>query len=270
MPLKLHYNGLATLYPDASPEALKYLERSRKKVQREQQLKDWASLDPKGDQVRKMIADLDSPKESKKRKFKLNHHSRQQIISSGCYGFEIRKHKVLFITLTYPEIMFRYSGIEGKSDNEALKKFINNLRTNYGLAGYVWVKELTKKGTPHYHMIIDIPYTPITKLNDMWAKVCGFKSKNCVRSDPKNGLVVKRPQDAGFYVAKYISKVKNGSFDKRTYAISNSWQIPTLTFTDDEQIREILRMQTEAEHKTEYTTIINIGYKNSKAIFDSI
>lgn len=265
MPLKLFYNGSAVMYSEQSPDCLKALERAREAKEREAMLNSWNSLTPKEDNVRIIMA-----KEEYKepRNYRIKHHNRQQLISSGIYGHENKNHEVLFLTLTYKNTCFKKATLEEKSKNGDIVKFLNNLRTNYGMKGYEWTKELTKNGTPHYHLLADLPFIDIHKLNKIWTNNAGFKSNNAVRYDPDNGLIVKNPDHAGFYVAKYISKLNSDiAFKSRCYTISNNWQAPILTINDPGQIKSIL-YEAKNVHELEYTTTFNIDRDIGKQIFD--
>lgn len=257
MPVKLYYNGSATLYREPSPDCLKNL-LSPKHRTRDKTIIEHIYAEAKEQAMHTCI-----------RKYHLKHHNRQQIISSGIYGHDNKHNNILFLTLTYPASKFTHNDPE-KSSNQALKNFLNNLRTNYGLKGYVWVKELTKIGTPHYHMIIDLPYVDIRKLNDIWAHNAGIVSKCCVRSDPDHGLIVKTAEQAGFYVCKYITKIRdNCTFDKRVYTISNSWQIPPITIQDDTMIKDIID-HSQYSYQGKYASVLWIGRDYSKQIFQTL
>lgn len=255
MPLKLYYNGSATLYAEPSDDCLKALERARER----RRIPDESLLSSIHREARE-----DS--QAQDRHFRLKHHNRQQIISSGIYGHDTKDNNILFLTLTYPASKFTHEDPE-KSSNEPVKRYLNNLRTNYGMKGYAWVKELTKIGTPHYHLLADLPFIKIEKLNSMWEKNAGIHSNNCVTHDEENGLVVDSPERAGFYVAKYISKMKGETmFDKRVYAISNSWQIKPMNITDTDIIRELLT-GSKNHFKGDYSTTMQIDRDITQIMF---
>jgi len=259
VPVKLYYNGSATLYGFPSNKCLRALKKAReRKAQKE-------FLNPEEYLTGKFMDG--SPVQA--RHYKLKHHNRQQIISSGIYGYDKKENNILFLTLTYPGNKFSHNDPE-KSSNEALKKFLNNLRTNYRLKGYAWVKELTKIGTPHYHILLDVPYIDIRKLNKIWANNAEIISDCCVRHDPDKGLIVESAIAAGFYVAKYISKMKsNAEFDRRVYTISNSWQVSPITIDDDNEIRMIIK-NSQRTYTGDYVTTLNIGHQLAKEIHNSI
>lgn len=263
MPIKLYYNGHATLYREPSNECQRALNKARERKKLQEEYINKSSY-----------LNGTFTKEKNKRFYRLSHHNRQQLISSAYYGHDNKIHKVLFVTLTYPESIFLNRDKSDKASNEAIKKFLNNLRTNYGLAGYEWTKELTKKGTPHYHLLMDVPFIDIQRLNNIWENNAEIESNCCVRHDPKHGLVVKSPNHAGAYVAKYISKIsenksKDYGFDKRIYAISNSWQVKSVTVQDEHQIKAIIQ-SSQYSYESKYATSLYIGHKLSKDIFNEL
>lgn len=107
----------------------------------------------------------------------------------------------------------------GRSRGKLLSMFIENLKKNYGLREYVWVKEEGKSKPPHYrknihyHFVADIDYINPTALSLYWSGLFGFdcKVRNALRigSKPdKNGrrmYYLNSPAHA-WYLSKYLGK----------------------------------------------------------------
>lgn len=110
--------------------------------------------------------------------------------------------------------------------NPKISKFTHNLRNGYGCSGYVWVREFTGKGYPHYHFCCDMPdIDDPRQLSVYWASLFGADGCNSVRlgSKPdKHGKRVFRvnPKSAGnyaYYLGKYLGKslAHNDLFDMK-------------------------------------------------------
>jgi hypothetical protein len=107
-----------------------------------------------------------------------------------------------------------------------LKRFIDNLRNSYQMENYVWVREFTREGYPHFHFVANIPlirgyevagqkipFDPV-KLSLSWSKYFGSDAKNSIRvgSKPdKHGrrrLYLSKNRRKAWYLCKYIGKSK--------------------------------------------------------------
>ena len=114
-------------------------------------------------------------------------------------------HKPLFFVLTSP------GRVTPKEHSQKISLFTNNIRKNYGCVNYVWVRELTKSGLPHYHFVADIAYIkdPVA-LSRYWSGLFGSLSSNSLRlgSAPINGQrkFYVDDQRASRYISKYIGK----------------------------------------------------------------
>lgn len=186
-------------------------------------------------------------------------------------------NKPLFFVATSP------GKLHAKDHQGKIRAFTDNLRHNYGLRNYVWVRELTPSGLPHYHFVADIPFIadPIG-LSRYWSGLFGSDANNSLRlgSKPINGIrkfYVDSPT-AARYVSKYIGKDLDTVSDtlleagfpqakyKKTYrsfAISQEARLlsqPEI-FECDVQFRE-----REAYNTTEERVIvkeyISVDYKN--------
>lgn len=65
---------------------------------------------------------------------------------------------------------------------------------------YIRILEVTKKGWPHYHLLVRSPYIPHSYLRDTWAELTGATIVD-VRQ-------MKRDDNIYFYVLKYLAKQK--------------------------------------------------------------
>lgn len=120
-------------------------------------------------------------------------------IADACTYLMINARKVrgrcaLILTITSP-------GFTSAADEPRfISKFIENAKKNYGLQEYVWVREYTKAGYPHFHMVGDWfardhwfscdvvgcrhdgprCARPITRISRYWSGLFGSTSPNSV------------------------------------------------------------------------------------------
>lgn len=154
----------------------------------------------------------------KKKSFMIDMPTYRKISSSAVNLFRNKVNQLIFFTLTFPE------NIEHINANECFSKFIENLKENYKLNGYVCVHEYTKKGRSHYHIIADFPFRNVFNLNRAWCSAFSDYmrgSGNALRF-PKSykGAVVKNLGACVRYICKYFGKDKYKPYDARCYFIS--------------------------------------------------
>lgn len=147
----------------------------------------------------------------------------RELVSSTVNLFDRKKNEVIFLTLTFP------IDIDEKTANVCLSTYLDNLKKTYKLNAYVGVKELTKKNRPHFHLLCDIPYQDINRLNRSWCNSIysctsdpAAYSRNAVRlPSKKNRSVVRDIGAIVRYLAKYIGKSR-GVYAARCYFVSRN------------------------------------------------
>lgn len=125
-----------------------------------------------------------------------------------------------------------------------ISRFIDNMKTNYNMENYVWVRELTKRGYPHFHFIAHwnkpqwffdcsacgammkdkectecyCTTSRINKLSLYWSSLFGENSVNSIRlgsyhpkTKKRSYYVTHRKQCS--YLGKYIGKNIGESLD---------------------------------------------------------
>lgn len=91
--------------------------------------------------------------------------------------------------------------------NKPLIRVLDNLQKNYELQSYIWVREVTKKYTPHWHVLLEMPYIDYMVINDAWCKARKQSySNNAVGKDKRKSAIVTNPLEASEYMAKYMGK----------------------------------------------------------------
>jgi hypothetical protein len=119
-----------------------------------------------------------------------------------------------------------------------ISRFIDNMRTNYGMGDYVWVREMTKAGYPHFHFVAhwhpykyfldkteidvlgrEVAKVPIiTNLSRYWSRQFGSDSPNSIRlgsylKKKRVGFYLTNEKHA-WYLTKYLGKsIGEGSMD---------------------------------------------------------
>lgn len=112
--------------------------------------------------------------------------------------------------------------IDPPAEGRLISKLTNNLRMTYSCEHYVWVRELTKAGYPHFHFIADLPQFDPVQLSLYWSGLFGAEAKNCIRlgSRPdKNGRRKFWIENAkmAWYLSKYIGKDISQAGTRRNY-----------------------------------------------------
>lgn len=158
----------------------------------------------------------------------LYNQQRRAIADAVEYMRRYAVNKPLIFLLTTPGEAF----LELSKEQTFVARFLNNMRTNYDLREYVWVRELTKNGYPHYHFVADVPRFDVLKLSLLWSSYFGSTAKNSIRLGTKpyknkSGKWVRKfyvDSDSmanylGKYIGKEISEAEIGTRVRR-FAIS--------------------------------------------------
>lgn len=118
--------------------------------------------------------------------------------------------------------------IDRANEPRFISKLVSNLRNGYGMENYIWVREFTGNGFPHFHFVASIPlpkkpfvvqgtelpFNPV-KLSLYWSGLFGTDAKNSIRvgSKPnkhgKRMLYLSRNRRKAWYLAKYIGKSRS-------------------------------------------------------------
>lgn len=115
------------------------------------------------------------------------------------------QHKPLIFVATSP-------GFTERADEAGLiKKLTHNLRNSYDCKDYIWVREYTGAGYPHFHFICDMPKFNVQRLTMYWSGLFGSDAKNSIRlgtAPDKNGRrkYYISSQKMCWYLTKYIGK----------------------------------------------------------------
>lgn len=154
------------------------------------------------------------------------------------------KHKPLIFVATIP--------IECNHllHNENLKKFCEVLRRRRGVENYVWVREYTLAGRPHYHFVADAPRLDAVALSEYWSGLFNATAVNSIRlgtAPPSRKMFVDSPGMAR-YLTKYMGKglsdeERDSGRRVRTFGMSEEVAAKSApityeaTYTDTKEVR---------------------------------
>lgn len=129
----------------------------------------------------------------------------------------------------------------GRARGKLLSMFIENMKQNYGMKEYCWVKEHGHKKPPHYasnihyHFVADVEYFDPVALSVYWSGLFGFhcRSKNSIRLGSKPDKKGKRiffinSSSFAWYLSKYLGKGISKKGASRSFGISQTARVLSL------------------------------------------
>lgn len=144
------------------------------------------------------------------------------------------------------------------NESGLIKSFTHNLRNGYGCKNYVWVREFTQAGFPHFHFVADIPEFNPVDLSLYWSGLFSSDAKNSIRlgTAPRNGKrnFWLKGSRMSWYMTKYLGKsighCEEGAIKEkrnfRTFAISQQAAKESQPLLFEEQV---MRSQTYEPNK---------------------
>jgi hypothetical protein len=115
------------------------------------------------------------------------------------------KYKPRIFVATSPGFM------DHPAEGRFIQKLVHNLKNGYGMTNFVWVRELTQNGYPHYHFVADVKRFDAVRLSLSWSRLFGSEAKNSIRLGTKPGKNGRRKfwidsKRMCWYLTKYIGK----------------------------------------------------------------
>lgn len=104
------------------------------------------------------------------------------------------------LTLTVDTKLYLSQREAYDSTRRKVTELASRIRRRFKEFEYIRILEVTKKGWPHYHLLVRSPYIPHSYLRDTWAELTGATIVD-VRQ-------MKKDNNVYFYVLKYLSKQK--------------------------------------------------------------
>jgi len=130
-----------------------------------------------------------------------NGRQKRQIANSVEWIRLNAKNKPLVFTLTVPVIS------DYTTQNTNVSKYFENFTKNYHCNNYVWVREYQPSGRPHYHVVADVPFFNIYKVNSYWSNLWDSTAPNSVRLNRRHNRFVERDSKRlCWYLCKYLGK----------------------------------------------------------------
>jgi hypothetical protein len=135
-------------------------------------------------------------------------------------------HKPLIFVATSPGFT------DLANERKLIQKFTHNLRNGHDCKNYIWVRESTQMGYPHFHFVADMPGFNPVNLSLYWSGLFGVQATNAIRLGTYPGRGKKRQfylntKRMSWYLTKYLGKSigtaekgANKTAKVRTFAIS--------------------------------------------------
>lgn len=148
------------------------------------------------------------------------------------------------------------------SESGIIKTFTHNLRNGYDCKNYVWVREFTQAGFPHFHFVADMPDINPVDLSLYWSGLFGADAKNSIRLGTAPNAQGKRQfylkgKRMSWYMTKYLGKSigheEEGAIDRRrfrSFAISQALGKASAPLLFGE---EIIRSEWGGLHQRQFT-----------------
>lgn len=122
-----------------------------------------------------------------------------------------------FLTLTTKIHEGKSPRDEYDSTRRSLSVLMREMGQKYGKTEYVRILEATKRGYPHYHLLLRGPFWPREDIKTRWERLTGAW---LVDIRP-----VKGSKHVAVYVAKYLTKQNNVEFTRQRVSASRGfWQ----------------------------------------------
>ena len=101
--------------------------------------------------------------------------------------------------------------VDHPAEGRFIQKLVHNLKNGYGMENYVWVRELTKHGYPHWHFVADIDKFDVVRLSRWWSGLFGSTAGNSIRLGTRPNKRGKRrywvaTSRSAWYLSKYLGK----------------------------------------------------------------
>ena len=144
----------------------------------------------------------------------------------SCRVCSVQKIKVLslavqsakpnrLLTLTIDPSLHISPAEAWKATRKKVPLLVRKLRLRFGAVEYLRVTEVTKKGWPHYHLLVRSGYLPHTVVKNIWLEMTGAKIVD-LRQVTKSFSAYK-------YLVKYLSKLHKLEWTERHVSLSRGF-----------------------------------------------
>lgn len=100
-----------------------------------------------------------------------------------------------------------------------LNRYLSNLRKNYDLNSYCSALEITKNNQYHFHLLLDMPFTPSNRLNKAWVRATDTQMRGNALRDHRT---IKSQIGALRYCSNYLSKKGSKSHNLKKFSYSTN------------------------------------------------
>ena len=155
--LRAYKSGILVAYPDR--EYMQTISPERKTYTKSNYISASSVIDA--------LENNETPK--KNEKIKRNYRINRNRVRSACVDLWHNRtgYCLLFVTITINTDISNKKQVE-KNTGKAFKILLDQLRNQYRVKKYVWVKEYQENGNVHYHILMDTTYIDIVKLQKTW------------------------------------------------------------------------------------------------------
>lgn len=182
---------------------------------------------PEQDEINKLRRSLKNGEDNNRPQGSLYSWQKRKI-ADACEYMRIKPvHKPIIFVATSPGFT------DLASERSLIKSFTHNLRNGYGCKNYVWVREFTGAGFPHFHFVADMPDMDVVTLSLYWSSLFNSDAKNSIRLGSKPDKHGRRSyyltgKRHAWYLTTYLSKsigqsergALEGKRSFRTFAVS--------------------------------------------------
>ncbi len=131
------------------------------------------------------------------------------------------------LTLTVDPSLYDSPKAAWDATRKKVPLLVRKLRERFGEVEYLRVTEVTKRGWPHYHLLVRSGFLPHTVVKQYWAEMTGAKIVDLRQ--------VKRSFEAYGYLVKYLSKLHKLEWTERHVSVSRNF-IPKDEFKPDDRL----------------------------------
>ena len=207
--------------------------------------------------IEQNIVEAPKVKQKAKRKYRGGKHIRRKIFNASHILLDSYKYLPCLMTLTYKRQLKK---TERANDHiSAFMEYLRHKGKSIKAGDYWWVKELQKRGVPHFHILIDMPYIEVARLRSLWNGIT--KQKDACRSvdihaldrDKDTKIILNKEEQAKIitnYVSKYCSNTEV-VFDSKAYSISNNINQQQIPLFEYDFVKKLLDNISKKAKQTE-------------------
>ncbi len=131
------------------------------------------------------------------------------------------------LTLTVDPSLYLSPKEAWNSTRKKVPVLVRGMRKRFGEVEYLRVTEVTKRGWPHYHLLVRSGFLPHAVVKQSWSLLTGAKIVDLRQ--------VKRSFEAYSYLVKYLSKLHKLEWTERHVSVSRNF-IPKSDYSPDDRL----------------------------------